>query len=71
LKLVEELSDRAYHPHMTLAFKDLKEIRFGEYWDFIKQQKFEPTINVSDLALLKRIDGRWQVIQRIPLTTIA
>ena len=71
LKLVEELSDRAYHPHMTLAFKDLKEIRFGEYWDFIKQQKFEANINVSDLALLKRTDGRWQVIQRIPLTTIA
>jgi 2'-5' RNA ligase len=67
LNLVEELSDRAYHPHMTLAFKDLKEIRFGEYWDFIKKQRFEKKMDVKDIALLKRTEGRWMVIKRIML----
>jgi 2'-5' RNA ligase len=64
---VEELSDRAYHPHMTLAFKDLKEIRFGEYWDFIKKQRFEGEMELKNLAVLKRSDGYWKVLVRIPL----
>ncbi|MCS4435670.1 2'-5' RNA ligase family protein [Aquiflexum gelatinilyticum] len=67
LNLVEELVDRAYHPHMTLAFKDLKEIRFAEYWDFIKKQKFEAEQVVQDIALLKRIEGRWVVVSRFQL----
>lgn len=67
LNLVEELSDRAYHPHMTLAFKDLKEIRFAEYWDFIKKQKFEAKEEVKDIALLKRIEGKWVVVNKFEL----
>ena len=67
LNLVEELSDRAYHPHMTLAVKDLKEIRFMEYWDFIKKQRFEGEMEVKNLAVLKRSDGYWKVLVRIPL----
>jgi 2'-5' RNA ligase len=68
LKLVEELSDRAYHPHMTLAFKDLKPSQFEAYWDFIKKQKFEAKQEVKDIALLKRIEGRWVVVSKFFLT---
>lgn len=67
LKLVEELSDRAYHPHMTLAFKDIKATQFDLYWDFIKKQKFEARQKVKDIALLKRVDGRWIVVSRFQL----
>ncbi|MCL6258967.1 2'-5' RNA ligase family protein [Aquiflexum sp. TKW24L] len=67
LKLVEELSDRAYHPHMTLAFKDIKLIHFDAYWDFIKKQKFDAKQEVNDIALLKRIEGRWVVVRRFKL----
>ena len=68
LKLVEELSDRAYHPHMTLAFKDLKPAQFEAYWDFIKKQKFEAKQEVKDIALLKRVEGRWLVVRRFQLS---
>lgn len=67
LKLVEELSDRAYHPHMTLAFKDLKPTQFDAYWDFIKKQKFDAKQEVKDIALLKKIEGRWVVVSRFKL----
>jgi 2'-5' RNA ligase len=67
LKLVEELSDRAYHPHMTIAFKDIKPKLFEEYWAFIKSQKFDETYMVNDIALLKRVEGRWEVVRRFPL----
>jgi 2'-5' RNA ligase len=67
LKLVEELSDRAYHPHMTLAFKDLKPTQFEAYWDFTKKQKFDANQEVRDIALLKRLEGRWVVVNRFQL----
>jgi 2'-5' RNA ligase len=67
LKLVEELSDRAYHPHMTLAFKDLKATQFDTYWDFIKKQKFDAKQEVKDIALLKRSEGRWVVMSKFQL----
>ncbi|SMD42152.1 2'-5' RNA ligase [Aquiflexum balticum DSM 16537] len=64
LKLVEELSDRAYHPHMTIAFKDVKPKLFDEYWEFVKTQKFKEDYSVNNVALLKKVDGRWEVLQR-------
>jgi 2'-5' RNA ligase len=67
LKLVEELSDKAYHPHMTIAYKDIKPKLFEEYWGFIKTQKFNETFTVNDVALLKRVEGRWEVVRRFPL----
>ncbi len=62
LNLVTELSDSAYHPHMTVAFKDIKEKRFQEYWDFAQTLKFDKSLQVQKIALLKRIEGRWKVI---------
>lgn len=67
LNLIEELSDRAYHPHMTLAFKDLKESLFFDYWDFMKKQKFESILDVKDIALLKKVEGKWKVLSRFQL----
>ena len=67
LKLVKELSDRAFHPHMTIAFKDLKAKNFDLYWKHIKTKKFQAQYAVKDVALLKRIAGRWEVVHRFPL----
>ncbi|UJP66001.1 2'-5' RNA ligase family protein [Mongoliitalea daihaiensis] len=67
LKQPIELSDKAFHPHMTIAFKDIKPAKFDEYWQFIKQQTFDQQYQVTHVALLKRLDGRWSVIQTFPL----
>lgn len=67
LKLVNELSDKAFHPHMTIAFKDVKPKLFEEYWKHIKTKKFKANYAVKDIALLKRSEGRWHVIHRFPL----
>lgn len=62
LNQVEELSDKAFRPHMTIAYKDTKENRFEEYWDFISQKKFSKEVVVHKIALLKRVERKWQVI---------
>jgi 2'-5' RNA ligase len=67
LKLINELSDKAFHPHMTISFKDVKPKNFDMYWKHIQSKKFKEDYPVSDVALLKRIEGRWKVISRFPL----
>ncbi|WP_026950710.1 RNA 2',3'-cyclic phosphodiesterase [Algoriphagus mannitolivorans] len=66
LLLNDELSDRNFHPHMTLAFKDLKPSVFGEVLEYAKTQSFESEFSVKDLVLLKRVDHRWIAHFRVP-----
>ncbi|GAB2617085.1 2'-5' RNA ligase family protein [Belliella aquatica] len=67
LNLVKELSDSNYTPHMTVAFKDIKERLFDEYWQFIKSKKFKGRLDVKSLSILKRVEGRWVVLSNITL----
>ncbi|SFO33946.1 2'-5' RNA ligase [Algoriphagus ornithinivorans] len=57
--LPDELSDRNYHPHMTVAFKDLKRQIFEAVFQEVKEAKLESEFQVSELTLLKRLDGKW------------
>lgn len=59
LKLIDELSDRNFHPHMTIAFKDLREIHFDTILNLVKKQPIKEDFQVERITLLKRIDGRW------------
>jgi 2'-5' RNA ligase len=62
LHLVEELSDRNFQPHMTLAYKDLKPIHFEEVLFFAKQNAARGEFMVDQAYLLKKVEGRWKVI---------
>lgn len=59
LNLVDELSDRNYHPHLTVAFKDLKVGQFDEVLDLVKGQSFQAEYVAVDLAILKRVEQNW------------
>jgi 2'-5' RNA ligase len=68
LHLVDELSDRNFHPHMTLAFKDLKVEKFSEVLRLAKEMAFETEYYSEDVVLLKRVEGRWVCFHRFPLS---
>jgi 2'-5' RNA ligase len=64
LKLDQELSDRNFTPHMTVAFKDLKKGRFWEYFGVAKELAFSGEFLADGLTLLKREGGRWVNIEK-------
>ncbi|MCH7414162.1 2'-5' RNA ligase family protein [Belliella sp. R4-6] len=70
LKLVKELSDTNYHPHMTIAFKDMKVKFFEEYWNYTKGLDFNHSVKFDKFSLLKKIDNRWISIKEINLNSI-
>lgn len=62
LKLVEELSDKAYHPHMTVGFKDLKDQHFDGCMKLLKDRGFFEVMDVQEVALLKKEAFSWKVV---------
>ena len=62
LHLVEELSDRNFQPHLTLAYKDLKPANFEEVLAFARNNAVRGEFLVEKAYLMKKVDNRWQVI---------
>jgi 2'-5' RNA ligase len=66
LHLVEELSDRNFQPHLTLAYKDLKASQFDEVLAFAREQAIAAEFLADRLVLLKRVEGRWKTLAALP-----
>ncbi|GGF34558.1 2'-5' RNA ligase family protein [Echinicola rosea] len=67
LKLNIELSDKAFTPHVTLVYSDLKKRFFDECWAMLKERGFYAKMDVQQVALLKKVNYRWQIVEMIAL----
>lgn len=65
LNLVDELSDRNFHPHMTIAFKDLKKGQAPNILKVLEEQPITYDFIARHLFLLKRDNGRWIIKEKI------
>lgn len=65
LKQVEELSDRNYHPHLTIAFKDLKKEQIPNIIQLARNADINLKFDVNQIVLLKRINHKWQILKRM------
>lgn len=53
-----------FHPHVTVAFRDLKKTDFGKAWEEFSEKKFEGEFIVTDFVLLKHTGKIWEIHQR-------
>lgn len=59
LKLFNEVEDmRGFHPHATVAFRDLRKNKFEEVWNTFKEKKVDATFNYNGFSLLK-LEEKW------------
>ncbi|MDN3669283.1 2'-5' RNA ligase family protein [Echinicola jeungdonensis] len=61
LKLEEEFTDKAFKAHMTLVYRDLKAQLFDECWELLNSHELKGEMQVSKVALLKKINYRWEI----------
>jgi 2'-5' RNA ligase len=59
--------DLPFHPHLTVAFRDLKKSAFEAAWREFKDKAFDGSYSTKQISLLKRIDGFWQPIHDFDL----
>jgi len=55
--------DRPYHPHMTVAFKDLKPSDFPAAWRHFSQIDYRRIFQADQLYLLRHDGQRWQILK--------
>lgn len=59
--------ERPYHPHLTLAFKDLTKSDFYAVWKEFEHQEFRKDFLTEQLFLLKHNGEVWEVSETFPL----
>jgi 2'-5' RNA ligase len=54
--------DRPYHPHITIATRDLHKKTFHEAWEIFKEKKYRVSWKANGISLLKHNQKNWDVI---------
>jgi len=62
-KVSFKTEDRHYHPHVTIAYKDLGTEVFDEAYTHYRQTQFSATVAVESVTLLRHQHGRWHVVE--------
>jgi len=65
---LENDSPHDFHPHMTVAFKDLKPSTFREAQTYFAQLEYVRMFRTEALSLLKHQQGKWIVIEDFSLS---
>lgn len=60
LKLLNSTHNRGFHPHITVAFRDLKPPRFEQAWQEFEHKPFHAEFTVNSFWLLKHNGKIWQ-----------
>ena len=55
-----------FHPHMTIATRDLKESDFNAVWEAFQSRRFCASFNADSLFLLKHNGKTWDLFMEFP-----
>ena len=58
-----DYKDLPFHPHLTVAFRDLKKPMFIKAWGEFKDKPFDASFSVDRICLLKHDGERWNLFQ--------
>jgi 2'-5' RNA ligase len=60
---------RGFHPHITIAYRDLKKPVFYQIWDEYQNKSFEKTFTCQSFWLLKKDKKQWKLLQEFSFKT--
>ena len=59
--------EQPFHPHLTLAFRDLKKPNFKKAWEEFEKKEYKAEFIADKLALLKHNGKTWEVFKEFNL----
>jgi 2'-5' RNA ligase len=62
-----QYKDMAFHPHLTLAFRDLKKPMFEKAWKEFKDKEFKGSFAAKQFTLLKHNGKVWESFMEFAL----
>jgi len=58
---------RGFHPHVTVAFRDLKKEQFIKAWEIYKTKQYKSQFTCTSFSLLKQENKEWHVYKTFSL----
>lgn len=52
---------RPFHPHITIANRDMKPSHFEKAWEYFKLLKLDENLTTKTVMLLKLVNGKWSI----------
>jgi 2'-5' RNA ligase len=65
-----DYKEQAFHPHLTLAFRDLKKPNFERAWAEFAQREYQAEFLIGKIALLKHNGKIWEVFKEFELPLV-
>jgi 2'-5' RNA ligase len=62
INLSDPQNEKPYHPHMTIATRDLEKSIFFEAWSEFREKEFFRTFEVNCISLLKHNGKYWDIL---------
>ena len=59
--------ERPFHPHITIANRDLRKSDFHKAWTYFEKQQFESSFAANSISLLKHNNTNWEIASNFPL----
>lgn len=56
-----------FHPHVTIANRDLKPGDFKKAWDHFSKKEFNAEFDAGTITLLKLVDSKWETVESVML----
>ena len=64
LNLFNQSDDlRGFHPHVTVAFRDLKKANFYNIWEEYKNKPLSESFKCNSISILKHGNGKWDILK--------
>jgi 2'-5' RNA ligase len=54
--------DHPFHPHVTIATRDLHKKAFYEAWEIFKKENYKASCRIKEISLLKHNQKNWDVV---------
>ena len=54
--------NRSFHPHVTIATRDLHKKAFYEAWEIFKKETYKASCRIKGISLLKHNEKNWDVV---------
>jgi 2'-5' RNA ligase len=66
--VLDTYPDRPFHPHLTLAHKDVTKPQFEQIWRFYEDKQYEAVLHVDAFYILQHGENGWTVEKKYTLS---
>jgi 2'-5' RNA ligase len=65
--VLDKYPERPFHPHLTLAHKDVTRGQFEPIWKFYESKHYDANIQINEFCMLQHEEDGWAVERRYKL----